>query len=33
LEAKSTEIELKEKQVEELKKNCEIAMTQYKKVV
>lgn len=33
LEAKSTSIELREKQIEELKKNCSIAMTKYKNVV
>lgn len=33
LEAKASNIDLKEKQIDELKKNCTIAMTKYKNVV
>lgn len=33
LEAKSTLVELKDKQVEEIKKNCTIALTKYKNVI
>lgn len=33
LETKSTKVELKKKQIDEIKKNCTIAMTQYKEVI